>query len=156
VVKIASVAFPECYLRMDSNGVVNCQGKAGPWEEFEIVKPHGMDDAVDFVPGSWIRSVAFPTLLLHMAWPLTASVQFEPDGAGRVYGGPITFDEFYAAAILPTRQPDGSMAFQLATTDGVFLRMDGRGVSAQQLDGGGGTVNCQFGVGAWEKFIILD
>lgn len=32
----------------------------------------------------------------------------------------------------------------------VYLRMDGNGVVFSNE--GGGTVNCQFGVGPWEKF----
>ena len=37
---------------------------------------------------------------------------------------------------------------------GVYLRMDGRGVS-QPTAAGGGTVNCQFGARSWERFNII-
>jgi hypothetical protein len=48
-------------------------------------------------------------------------------------------------------QTDGTVAIASLAFPGVYLRMDGNGVTA--FSGlGGGTVNCQFGVGAWERF----
>ncbi|NUP47010.1 MAG: hypothetical protein HOW97_06785 [Catenulispora sp.] len=47
-------------------------------------------------------------------------------------------------------QADGSYAFESAAFPNVFLRMDGTGVPS--TGAGGGTVNCQYGCGAWEKY----
>lgn len=51
-------------------------------------------------------------------------------------------------------QTDGSYAFESVAFPKVFLRMDGRGVTTQTVNGGG-TVNCQYGAGAWEKYKAL-
>jgi phospholipase C len=47
-------------------------------------------------------------------------------------------------------QSDGSYAFESAAFPNVFLRMDGTGVPSTMA--GGGTVNCQVGIGPYEKF----
>src|SRR5204863_6522536 len=44
-----------------------------------------------------------------------------------------------------------TVAIRSAQFMNVQLRMDGNGVTAP-TGPGGGTVNCQFGVGAWERF----
>src|SRR3954454_8517470 len=48
-------------------------------------------------------------------------------------------------------QPDGTVAFESAAFPGVYLRMDGSGLSAPNA-AGAGTVNCTFGAGPWERF----
>jgi phospholipase C len=48
-------------------------------------------------------------------------------------------------------QTDGTVAIASAAFSNVHLRLDGRGVTQPQ-GAGGGVVNCQFGVGPWEKF----
>ena len=53
-------------------------------------------------------------------------------------------------------QPDGSVAFESAAFPNVYLRMDGQGVDVFGTAAGAGTVNCQFGVGPWERFIEHD
>jgi phospholipase C len=50
-------------------------------------------------------------------------------------------------------QPDGTAAIASTAFPGVYLRMDGQGI-IQQQGACGGTVNCQYGVGPWEKFRI--
>jgi phospholipase C len=50
------------------------------------------------------------------------------------------------------KQSDGSYAIGSVTFPGVYLRMDGSGVS--QSTPIGGIVNCQFGILEWEKFNI--
>jgi hypothetical protein len=50
-------------------------------------------------------------------------------------------------------QADGSYAFESAAFPKVFLRMDGNGVPTTMA--GGGTVNCQYGAGPWEKYKAL-
>jgi hypothetical protein len=83
-VAIASVAFPNVYLRMDSSGItsfapygagtVNCQFGVGPDEKFRIV-PQG-DGSVA------IASVAFSNVYLRMDGSGVTS--FAPYGAGTV------------------------------------------------------------------------
>jgi hypothetical protein len=48
-------------------------------------------------------------------------------------------------------QPDGTVAIASVQFPGVYLRMDGTGVTAPTASGGG-TVNCQYGASAWETF----
>jgi phospholipase C len=67
-INIASVAFPDVFLRMDGSGVtsssatgggiVNCQYTAGPWETFTLVQES--DGSVN------IASAAFPNVFLRM------------------------------------------------------------------------------------------
>ena len=45
------------------------------------------------------------------------------------------------------------MACESAAFPGVYLRMDARSVDAFGVPTGSGIVNCQFGVGDWEKFV---
>ncbi|WP_428962050.1 hypothetical protein [Micromonospora fluostatini] len=47
-------------------------------------------------------------------------------------------------------QPDGLFSFESATFPNVFLRADGTGVTV--TGPGGGTVNCQYGAGPYEKY----
>ncbi|GAA3035865.1 hypothetical protein GCM10020229_71200 [Kitasatospora albolonga] len=72
------------------------------------------------------------------------------NGGGKVncqYGpGPLTAFKVHANA-------DGSFSFESAVSANVFLRMDGNGVPSTMA--GGGTVNCQFGLGPWEKFLLI-
>src|SRR5688500_12485187 len=49
-------------------------------------------------------------------------------------------------------QEDGSVAIESAHFPNVFLRMDGSGVPNQATGPGSGTVNCQRGIGSYEKF----
>jgi hypothetical protein len=53
-------------------------------------------------------------------------------------------------------QPDGSVAFESAAFPNVYLRMDGQDVDILGTAAGIGAVNCQFGVGAWERFVEHD
>ncbi|MFB7125408.1 hypothetical protein [Kitasatospora sp. NPDC056273] len=45
---------------------------------------------------------------------------------------------------------DAPVTIQSTFFPNVFLRMDGNGVPVTMA--GGGTVNCQYGIGPWEKF----
>ena len=51
-------------------------------------------------------------------------------------------------------QTDGTTAIESVQFPGVYLRMDGTGVT-QPVSAGGGTVNCRFGVGPNEKFCLV-
>jgi hypothetical protein len=53
-------------------------------------------------------------------------------------------------------QSDGTVAFESAAFPGAYLRMDAQGIGEFGSAAGAGTVNCQFGVGPWEKFLLLD
>ena len=51
---------------------------------------------------------------------------------------------------------DGTVSFKSIVFSNIFLRMDGSAVTAgQNLAGGGGVVNAQFGAGPYEKFKIV-
>ncbi|MFI1868693.1 fascin domain-containing protein [Streptomyces jumonjinensis] len=92
-----------------------------------------------------IRSTFFQNVYLRMdGTGVTASTD---NGGGKVncqYGtGPWTTYKVHP-------QTDGSYSFESAAFPNVFLRMDGTGVPTTKA--GGGTVNCQYGIGPWEKF----
>jgi phospholipase C len=164
IVSIQSVAFPGVCLRMDGGGVttptatgggvVNCQFGVGgsgakSYEKFLIHKlGNGKVE---------IESIAFRNIYLRMdSCGLSAP---DTHGGGIVncqYGiggarGGVSFEKFRLVA-----QPDDAVAIESIAFPGVFLRMDGGGVTAQSSTGGG-RVNCQFGVGgsgmhSFEKF----
>jgi len=50
---------------------------------------------------------------------------------------------------------NSTVAIRSVAFPNVHLRVDGSGIT-QPVDAGGGTVNCQFGVGAWEKFQLVE
>jgi phospholipase C len=95
-----------------------------------------------------IQSTHYPNVYLRMDG--TGVVSTTDNGGGKVncqYNtGPFT-------AFVVRPQPDGSFAFESIAFPGVFMRMDGRNVPS--TGAGGGTVNCQFGVDAWEKYLLL-
>jgi phospholipase C len=147
---IDSVEFPDVHLRMDGRGVgvgpdgggvVNCQGVVGPWEQFRIV-----DQGDGLVA---IASLQFFSVFLRMDG--RGLNQFNVDGGGVVncQGGVGPWERFRLE-----QQNDGTIAIASVQFQGVFLRMDGRGVGVGP--DGGGVVNCQFGVGPWEKFRLVD
>ncbi|GGZ27515.1 hypothetical protein CP967_06300 [Streptomyces nitrosporeus] len=92
-----------------------------------------------------IHSTFFRNIYLRMDG--TGVTTSTDNGGGKVncqYGpGPWTSYKVHP-------QADGSYGFESAAFPGVFLRMDGTGVPATMA--GGGTVNCQYGIGPWEKF----
>jgi pregnancy-associated plasma protein-A len=93
-----------------------------------------------------LQSAQFPNVYLRMDG--SALTQYAASGGGTVNcqfsAGP--WEEFRFEP-----QGDGSVAIGSVQFPNVYLRMDGRGVT-QFAASGGGTVNCQFGVGDWEKF----
>jgi len=149
-VNIASVQFSNVYLRMDGNGVtsptgpgggtVNCQYTAGPWEKFNI---HLNSDGVFS-----LESVQFPDVYLRMDGNGVTS----PTGPG---GGTVncqyTAGPWEKYRLAP--QSSGKVAIASVQFPNVYLRMDGSGVTSP-TGPGGGTVNCQYGVGPWEQFVI--
>ena len=57
---------------------------------------------------------------------------------------------YHTSKVLP--QSDGSYTIESAAFPNVFLRMDGNNPSRKEEDFG--TVNCQYGAGAYEKFYL--
>jgi hypothetical protein len=92
-----------------------------------------------------IRSVQFPNVHLRMdGGGVTA-----PVGPG---GGTVNCQFGVGPWEKFTLEPHGDSTVAIASVQfpNVHLRMDGRGVTAP-VGPGGGTVNCQFGVGPWES-----
>jgi len=96
-----------------------------------------------------IKSVLFPKIYLRMDARNVIGA-----GAG---GGTINCQ--YGAGpweeLLLVLQPDGTNAFASLSFPGVYLRLDGRGLTEPQ-EHGGGVVSCHMGVGPLEKFWIMD
>jgi hypothetical protein len=147
IVSIASAQFAGVVLRMDGSGVtqptgpgggiVNCQFGVDALEKFRLEAQSDGTTA--------IASIQFPGVYLRM----DGSGVTQPTGAG----GGIVNCQFGVGAWEKFRlepQSDGTTAIASVQFQGVYLRMDGSGVT--QPSGAGGIVNCQFGVGAWEKF----
>ncbi|GAB2664978.1 papain-like cysteine protease family protein [Nocardia goodfellowii] len=154
-ITIRSTAFPNVYLRMDATGVtapadrgsgkVNCQYGSGHYERYRV-RPQA-DGSVGF------ESVAFPKVYLRM------------DGTGvsaqTVSGGGTVNAQYNATApgpwekFHPSPQADGSFSLESIAFPKVYLRLNGTGLTAL-TDGGGGTVNAQFGAdgGTHEKFVL--
>lgn len=150
-ITIASQAFQNVFLRMDGtdvippptgpgSGIVNCQYKASTYEQFNLL--FQADGTVAF------GSVHFSGVYLRM----DGSGVNQPISSG---GGVINcqssigpYEKFRLIG-----QGDGSTAIESVEFPGVFLRMDGTGVT-KPVAPGGGVVNCQFGVSTWEKFYL--
>jgi hypothetical protein len=151
VVNIASVAFPGVYLRMDGSGVtqptgpgagiVNCQSFAGPWEKFTLETQ--ADNTIA------IASVQFPGVYLRM----DGSGVTQPTGPGAGIVNCQSFVGPWEKFRIET-QSDGTVAIASVQFPGVYLRMDGRGVT-QPTGPGAGIVNCQFTAGPLEKFNLV-
>jgi hypothetical protein len=85
---------------------------------------------------------------LHLRLDGSSVTQMHNDGAGTVncQFGAGAWERF---RLQP--QADGTVAIASAQFDNVYLRLDGSAVTDFSADGAG-VVNCQFGVGAWERF----
>jgi hypothetical protein len=140
-VTIESVQFPGVFLRMDGSGNVNCQFGAGPWEKFLVTSPG--DGYVT------IQSIQFQRFLCIDPQGQTT---FNGNGFGHVSG--VTDSSNSLTKIKSQVHPDGFSTFE-ANPDGsnIFLRMDSKSGIAPSPDGFG-IVNCQLGVGPWEKFTV--
>ncbi|MEA2875423.1 MAG: hypothetical protein QOF14_619 [Hyphomicrobiales bacterium] len=93
-----------------------------------------------------IRSDAFPNVFLRLdGRGITA---FLPSGGGVVNSqfGCYSWERFREVPV-----GGGRIALQSVAFPGVYLRLDGRGVTGF-LPSGGGVVNAQFGHYAWEEF----
>ena len=147
---IESAGFPNVYLRMDGQGVtsstgsgggtVNCQFGAGPLERFKIY----------YLPdGTYsIESLVFPNVYLRMDGQGITSFMGSGGGTVNCQFGVGPWEKFRIHYL-----PDGTYSIESAVFPNVYLRMDGQGVTSF-IGSGGGTVNCQFGAGPWERFRI--
>jgi phospholipase C len=149
--QIQSAQFPNVYLRMEGSGVtqflgagggtLNCQSGAGALETFRLERQSDGTFA--------IASVAFPNVYLRMDGSgITQSVG---PGSGTVN---CQFGVGSSEKFRLELQDDGTFAIASVQFPSVYLRMDGSGVK-QFLAAGGGTVNCQFGIGPWEKLRLM-
>ena len=93
-----------------------------------------------------IASVAFPSV--HLRVDGNDVTQFVGVGGGTVN---TQFGVAQWEKLRLEPQDDDTVAIASVAFPGVYLRLDGSGVT-QFLGDGGGTVNAQFGVGPWEKF----
>jgi len=148
---IQSVAFPPCSLRMDGStitefngnggGSVNCQFGASSAEQFRLVIQE--DGSVA------IGSVEFPDRYLRMDGGGVGTFQDDGSGVVNCQFGVGPFEKFQIV-------PGGgdTVAIRSLYFFGSYLRMDASAVEGF-LDGGGGTVNCQYRLGDWEKFRLI-
>jgi len=98
----------------------------------------------------YIESAAFPRVFLRMDG---SGVTHTASGSGTVNcqcGTPGPWEIFDLIDV-----PDGTINIGSVAFPGVYLRMDGTGVTTYQPSTGGGTVNCQYGPGAYEKFRLV-
>ena len=147
---IESAQFSNVFLRMDGNGVtsttgpgggtVNCQYGAFAWEKFKIAK---LSDGY-----YTIESVQFPNVFLRMDGNGVTSTTGPGGGTVNCQYGAFAWEKFKIAKL-----SDGYYTIESVQFPNVFLRMDGNGVTST-TGPGGGTVNCQYGAFAWEKYRI--
>ena len=146
---IQSVAFKDVFLRRDGKGIsttcgagagkVNCQRSMAPTGAFKVQKQ---------TDGTFtIESSKYPGVFLRMDG--NGIHAFAGSGSGRVncQFGASAWERFKLH-----EQSDGSYTIESAAFPNVFLRMDGNNPSRKEEDFG--TVNCQYGAGAYEKFYL--
>lgn len=96
--------------------------------DIESVALHEIGHCLGMLHTTVNGSVMFPTINQN-----STSRSLQPDDVAGVYG----------------LYPTGLLAISSEAFPGTYLRMDGRG--GFTIDGGG-IVNCQHNIGAWEKF----
>ena len=102
---------------------------------------------VNFSKPMLIQSVAFKDVFLRMDGKGISTAC----GAG---AGKVNCQRSMAptGAFKVQKQTDGTFTIESSKYPGVFLRMDGNNRSRKEEDFG--TVNCQYGAGAYEKFYL--
>jgi hypothetical protein len=150
---LQSKAFPCAYLRIDGTGVsaptsggggtVNCQSGVA---DFEAIEERPQPDGTIA-----LESVTFPNVFLRVDGSGVRSGSDGGVGTVNCQFGAGPWEKFRKRT-----QSDGTVAFESAAFPGVYLRMDAQSIGEFGSASGGGTVNCQFGVGPWEKFLLLD
>ena len=150
---LQSKAFPNAYLRIDGTGVsaptsggggtVNCQSGVA---DFEAIEERPQPDGTIA-----LASVSFPNVFLRIDGSGVRSASDGGVGTVNCQFGAGPWEKFHKRT-----QSDGTVVFESAAFPGVYLRMDAQSVGEFGSASGAGTVNCQFGVGPWEKFLLLD
>lgn len=149
---IRSKQFAGVYLRIDGStvhqfsapggGLVNCQFGVGAQQTFDVATQS--DGTVT------IGSTKSPNVFLR----LDGSNVHGPSAPGAgVVNCQFTAGPYEKFWLRP--QPGGTVAIELAAFPGVFLRMDGSGVT-HPIASGAGVVNAQFGAGPYEQFVLED
>lgn len=144
---IVSAAFEHVYLRMNTEGTRNVKC-------IRVPPPLGTGEREKFAlhiqtDGSVaIESTHDTGVFLSMDGSEVTA--FARAGAGRV-NCQTYIGDWERFALVPQR--DGTLGIRSLEFAKVHLRVDGSGVTGQPP--GGGTVNCQFGMGAWEKFRLV-
>lgn len=148
---IQSLAFKAVFLRVDGSGInkgngsgagkVNCQKNLA---QTGALLAHKQDDGT-----FTLESVRYPGVFLRMDGNGVRS--FAGSGAGTVncQFGAGQWERFQL-----NKQGDGSYTIESAAFPNVFLRMDGNNPSGKEGDFG--TVNCQYGAGAYEAFNFMN
>jgi hypothetical protein len=126
----------------DSIGIIDVPSMIAITQEAWLRQPTTVVPGQEFA----IASVQFANV--HLRMDGTGVTSMTPPGGGTVNCqfsvGP--FEKFRIE-----KQTDGTVAIASVQFPNVHLRMDGTGVTSMTPPGGG-TVNCQFGVGPFEKF----
>ena len=105
-------------------------------------------DMLQYIPLGY----AYDTDVMSIASVQFQGVYLRMDGSGMKVNcqyGAGTYEKFN---LVP--QSDGSVAIASLQFPGAYLYMDGSGVT-QPSGTGGGTVNCQYGVGTYETFNLI-
>jgi hypothetical protein len=92
-----------------------------------------------------ILSTSFSNVYLRMDGNGVTSATGAGAGVANCAYGAGAWEKFKVHA-----QSDGSYSFESIAFPNVYLRMDGSGVPTTTA--GGGTVNCQYSAGPWEKY----
>jgi len=96
----------------------------------------------------------FPVYGGQLGMDGTGVTSFSAHGGGEVYVTWVGGEPGRPGSLFEIVQnADGTVNIGSVDFPGVFLRMDGTGVTSFSADGGG-TVNCQFGAGPWETFTL--
>jgi phospholipase C len=150
-IAIESAQFSNVFLRMDGAGVttftgpgggtVNCQYGHESYEAF-LLEWQSEDTLA-------IASVEFPGVYLRMDGNGVTVPTTQGGGTVNCQWGHHSWEAFRLEW-----QDDSTIAIASVQFPGVYLRMDGNGVTTF-TGPGGGKVNCQYGVGAWERFRFI-
>jgi phospholipase C len=95
-----------------------------------------------------IQSTFFQNIFLRMDG---SGVTAPADNGGGMVNCQYGIDALTTFVVHP--QADGSFCFESTAFPNVYLRMDGNGVPTTMA--GGGTVNCQYTAGPWEKYNVI-
>ena len=99
-----------------------------------------------------VASVPFKDVYLRMDGEDVKSFNDNGSGVVNCQYGSHPYEKYIIHPVGP-----GVYAFESAQFKNVFLRLDGQNINKNTSEkNGGGVVNCQWGIGPWEKFRIED